>query len=197
MHYPLQLKFKAIALANQVSVTDAMGSEIMYVKQKAFKLKEKIEIFRDSSRSELMFVVGADRVIDFSPELIMRDTTGNEVGSVKRHGRKSILRASYDVSIGGTIYAHVSETSPWAKVWDALFSEIPIVGLFAGYVFHPAYKVTRADGADLATIKKLPAFLEGKFELEAGDNLAALDETTQQRLALLLMVVTLYERLRG
>lgn len=197
MQYPLEIKFKAIALSNQVSVRDASGNELMYVKQKAFKLKEKIEIFRDNTRSQLLFVVNADRVIDFSPLLIMHDMTGAAVGSVKRQGRKSIWRATYEVTLGAAPYATVREMNPWAKVLDGLFSEIPFVGLFAGYVFHPKYEVMHVNGTPLALIEKQPAFLEGKFALLDGGNLSTLDEANQQRLAALLMIVTLYQRARG
>ena len=39
MNYPLHLSFKILALARQLSMTDASGNRIFYVKQKVFKLK--------------------------------------------------------------------------------------------------------------------------------------------------------------
>ena len=49
MQYPLELKFKVLALAPQISVTDAGGQQIFYVKQKLFKLKEAVTVFARAS----------------------------------------------------------------------------------------------------------------------------------------------------
>ena len=56
MNYPLQISFKAIALSNQGTVTDASGNVVAYVKQKAFKLKEAITVFTDQSQTTPMKV---------------------------------------------------------------------------------------------------------------------------------------------
>ena len=48
--YPLNVRFKLVALAPRMIVTDAQGREIMFVSQKIFKLKEDIRIYRDQSK---------------------------------------------------------------------------------------------------------------------------------------------------
>ena len=47
--YPLQLRFKLIALAPRIIVTDASGQEVLFVHQDTFKLKEDIHIYRLAS----------------------------------------------------------------------------------------------------------------------------------------------------
>ena len=47
MNYPLDLSFKILAIAPQISVSDANGALVLYVKQKAFKLKEDVTIYAD------------------------------------------------------------------------------------------------------------------------------------------------------
>lgn len=37
MDFPLDARFKLLAIASQVSVTDAFGTPVFYAKQKAFK----------------------------------------------------------------------------------------------------------------------------------------------------------------
>ena len=54
MEFPLRFRFKLIALAPQIFVTDAAGNTISYIKQKLFRLKEKIEVFSDSSRKQML-----------------------------------------------------------------------------------------------------------------------------------------------
>ncbi len=40
---------------------------------------------------------------------------------------------------------------------DGLASQIPLICLFSGYLFHPAYQVTRPDGTLVAEVTKRPA----------------------------------------
>ena len=194
LNYPLSLSFKIVAMAPQLSVTDARGSQVAYIKQKLFKLKEDVNVFEDSQKTRLAFNMKADRVIDFSPRFRFVDPVGQPVGSVKRQGAKSIWRARYDILDGEMPTMRIHEENPWVKVWDALFGEIPIVGMFSGYVFHPAYLVV--DGSDrvLMKMEKQPAFFEGKFTIE---KLAPLSPEDERRAFLSLMIMVLMERARG
>jgi hypothetical protein len=195
MQYPLSIRFKLLALTSQMSVTDATGAELFYVKQKMFKLKENIEIYKDSSKTELLYTIKADRVIDFSPTYSLADSNGNVLGTITRQGARSLWRASYDLQLGGTS-AHVSEASPWVKVLDGVVGELPIIGIFMGYLFHPKYIVAGPNDAPLAIIEKQPAFFEGVYSLE-DNGMRSMDESMQQRFVVLLMMVVLMERTRG
>ena len=194
MRYPLTLSFKIVAMAPQLSVTDANGMVVGYIKQKLFKMKEDVTVFEDEQKLRPAYNMKADRVIDFSPRFQFFDQLGQQVGSVKRMGRKSLWRAHYDITSGPSGAMLVREENPWVKVWDGLFGEIPVLGLFSGYLFHPAYLVTSPDGRVLLRMEKKPAFFEGKFLIEKRAELSAEDE----RAAFLsLMMVVLMERVRG
>ncbi len=198
MPYPVNINFKIIALAEQMSVTDAAGKELFYIKQKMFKLKEKIEVFTDRSKTELLYTVQADRVLDFSPEYTLRDAAGIPVGTIKRHGKRSLWRASYDITLGGQHIAHIGELNPWAKVMDNMFGEIPILGLLTGFLFHPMYSIRAADdsGRELGRIHKQRAFFEGRFAIYDG-GLSQFDVSTQRHIIALIMVAVLMERNSG
>lgn len=195
MNFPINLSFKILALANQIYIRDANGNLIGYVKQKMFKLKEDINIFTDESQKHLRFNIKADRVIDFSARYYFQDDSGNNIGSIKRQGMRSIWRANYDMfDAGGNQIFTINEESGWVKVVDSLVGEIPIVGMFTGYVFHPAYIVAGMDGTPVARIQKQPAFFEGKFQLTADTRMSDQEEK-QVLLGALTMV--LLERTRG
>ena len=66
MHYPLNLTFKFFALGPELSVVDAQGTLLFYVKQKLFRLKEAVNIFADADQRELAYTINADRILDFS-----------------------------------------------------------------------------------------------------------------------------------
>ena len=194
MNYPLHLSFKVLALAQQMSVTDAGGNLVFYVKQKAFKLKEAVTVFADAEQTRPLYTIGADRVLDFSARYYFKDHAGAPLGSVKRQGMKSIWRSRYDVMDGEAVTMMIQEANPWSKVFDSLFGEIPVVGMFSGYVFHPSYNVLRPDGAAVMRLTKEPAFFEGKFKIE---KLGVLNESEEMRALLSLLMMVLLERHRG
>lgn len=195
MNYPLNLSFKILAIAQQISVTDAPGNQVFYVKQKAFKLKEAVTVFADVAQTQPLYTINADRILDISARYTIADTQGAPIGAVKRRGLKSLWKSNFDIFVSGeTPEMSIKEENPWVKVLDALIGEIPFVGMFTGYLFHPAYLVSRPDGTVVMRLEKQPAFFEGKFTLEKQADLTP-DEETRALLSLLMMV--LLERSRG
>ncbi|WP_445633224.1 LURP-one-related family protein [Nostoc sp. DSM 114161] len=194
MQYPLELTFKLWAFAPQMSVVDAQGNLAFYVKQKLFKLKEAITIFADAEQTRPRYYIKADRIIDFSARYDFTDSNGNYIGSVKRRGLKSLWRARYDIFDGDTSTLNIQEKNPWVKIADALFAEIPVVGMFTGYVFNPVYLVSRDDGTVVMRLEKIPTFLSRKFIIKAVDELS---DRQEQQILLSLMMMLLLERNRG
>lgn len=194
MNYPLRISFKLMALAQQLSLVDSTGNLVFYVKQKMFKLKEAVTVFADAGQTRPVYTINADRVIDFSARYRFADTTGRVLGSVKRQGMKSIWKARFDIFDGETNVMTISEENPWTKVFDGLVNEIPIVGMFTGYFFNPAYVVTRLDGRPVMRLVKQPSFFESKFNVEKLSELAP-DEEVRVLLSLAMMI--LLERRRG
>ena len=194
MNYPLQVSFKLLAIAQQLSVTDATGNLIFYVKQKAFKLKEAVTVFADTAQTQALYTINADKVLDFSARYHFADRSGNPCGSVKRQGMKSIWKARYDILDGETPVMTIAEENAWIKVWDSLLGEIPIVGMFTGYLFHPAYLVSHTNGTLLMRLEKQPAFFEGKYSIEKHVDMPPAEET---RALLSLIMMILLERRRG
>lgn len=194
MDYPLHLSFKLLALAPQIYVRDAAGQLRMYVKQKLLKLKEQVTVFADEAQSVPLYHIKADRVIDFNARYNVTAPDGRALGSIRRRGRRSLWRANYEVLRGEDVVLVIKETNPWAKVGDALFGEIPVLGMFAGYVFHPHYTVQRADGSEVLHVAKQNALFEGKYQIDKTSPAAPEDEG----LAVLgILMMLLLERRRG
>ena len=57
LKYPLDLRFKLLTFGQRITATDAEGRTLMFIKQKMFKLKEKVEIYSDTSQSNLIFTL--------------------------------------------------------------------------------------------------------------------------------------------
>ena len=194
MNYPLHMSFKVLAIAQQISVTDAGGSLVFYVKQKAFKLKEAVTVFADAGQTQPLYSINANKMLDFSARYAFTDRQGRPLGSVRRQGMKSLWKSHYDVLDGEQVVMTIQEESAWTKVLDGLVGEIPILGMFTGYLFHPAYLVTRQDGTLVLRLEKQPAFFEGKFIIEKK---AEMNEQEEERALLSVIMMILLERHRG
>ncbi|MBE9032437.1 hypothetical protein IQ266_22115 [filamentous cyanobacterium LEGE 11480] len=192
--YPLELTFKFFSLSPQITINNGQGQTIMHVQQRLFKLKELIHVFADTARTQEIYNIKADRIIDFSARYNFADDAGRAIGAVKRKGMKSLWKAHYDIFDGEEIVFTIEEENPWIKVIDALLSEIPIVGMFTGYFFNPEYIVARPDGREVMRLAKIPSFLSRIFTIKAKDELSAKEEP---QVLLSLMMLLLLERNRG
>jgi uncharacterized protein YxjI len=195
--FPLKLSFKIAALAPQIYVRDASGNEILYVRQKLFKLKDKIRVFADSSQTNQLYEIDADRVLDWSARFTFTDTQGRTLGAVQRLGAKSLWRATYAVAdAAGREVFLIEEENPWVKVLDHLLGEVPVLGNFTGYFFNPRYDVKRTDTGQIALrLSKHRSLLGSEFEItnEAGQ----LADDQEVAVILAVLIMTLHERHRG
>lgn len=196
MNYPLKLSFKLIALASQIYIRDANDQLIGYVKQKLLKLKEDINVFADEQQTQHLYNIKADRVIDFSAKYNFTDYRGTNVGAIKRKGMRSLFKAHYEIyAPSGVLAMEIHEENAWIKVVDALIGELPVIGMFTGYFFNPAYVIGRTNGGSpIARLQKQPAFFEGVFQLE---KLAELSDEEEALVLLSFLTMTLLERARG
>lgn len=195
MQYPLNMSFKILALAPQIKVTDAQGQSVCYVKQKLLKLKEAVTVFSDESKQKVLCEIKADRIIDWSACYHFFDQSGESFGAVRRKGMRSLWKAHYEVlDESDNHIATIEEENPMSKVADSLFGEIPLIGAFSGYLFHPKYLLKSVAGKKLMRLTKQPAFFEGKYTL---DKLVDFDPVDELRALMAFLMMTLLERSRG
>lgn len=194
-NFPITFEFKIGTLANDFTAKDATGNTIAYVRQKMFKFKEAVMVYAEESKTNLLYKIEADRIIDFNASYEFTNASGEVLGSVGRKGMKSLWKANYQIfdSEKKPEY-NIREENPWTKVFDALFAEIPIAGMFTGYVFNPKFLIETPDGTTIARISKEASFFGRKFKLEQLGELKAGDS---ERLLLSLMMMLLLERRRG
>lgn len=195
--YPLQMSFKVLAFGPQIFIRNASEQEIFYVHQKAFKLKEDIAVFSDSSKSNQVYRIQADRVLDISAEYTFSDSAGNSIGKIKREGMKSFWKATYNLmDTAGQMTHRVTEDNPWVKVIDSVIGAIPFVGIISAFLFHPSYTIYQADTeTPIMRVKKEAAFFEGKFTIESIAEVA--DPMEENRMLMGVMMIALLERARG
>ena len=195
LNYPLTLKFKFAALNPQFSVTDMAGRPLAYVKQKAFKLREDISVFKTEAQTDLLYKIRADRWLDYNASYSFTDENGRDRGRLVRKGARSIWKAEYELyDEAGNQDLLIQEDNPWVRVADHFLGEIPLLGLLTGYLLNPTYNVTRPDGTLVATFSKKPDLVSRAFELEKN---AGFEEGEETRLVLGVMMMVFLERSRG
>jgi hypothetical protein len=115
---------------------------------------------------------------------------------VKRKGLASIWRSRYEIFEGSESVPilTIQEDNPWIKIFDALLSELPLVGLFSGYFFNPTYSVHTLDGSVVMRLAKTPGFLSRHFTIKRVDEMSDRQENVAV-LSMLMMI--LLERRRG
>ena len=194
-NYPIQFKFRITTLHNDFTATDALGNTLAFVKQKLFKFKEHVKVFADVSQAELKYEIRASQWLDFNASYAFTNAEGKNMGRIVRKGWRSLWKASY------LIYDEndqqdlvIQEKNAWVKVWDGLLGEIPIVGMFTGYLFNPSYLLARPDGTLVCSFKKESSFFGRNFTLHKE---AAFEAGEEERILLGLMMMVLLERRRG
>ena len=195
--FPLRLTFKLLAFAPQFYLHDANGTAVAYVKQKLFKFKEAVTVYSDERQADVRFQIQADRVIDFSAQYNFTDTQGASLGCIKQRGLRSLWKARFDVIDDALPIFDINEISMLTRFFDSLFGQIPVVGLLSGYLFQPAYEVTRPGGQLVMTLTKKPALFEGRFDIELAQADKPLSAREADQLLLSLMMLVLLERSRG
>ncbi len=194
-NYPLTFSFKLTTLANDFVAKDATGKTVAYVRQKMFRLKEAIMIYSDETKSELCYKINANKMIDFNANYEFTNNNDIAIGSVGRKGMRSIWRAHYVIfDEDKNSEFTIKEENPWSKVFDTLFSEIPIVGLLTGYVFNPKYGVIDKNGNTVARLSKEKSLLGKSFRLE---KTGEFHEGDSERILLSFMMMVLLEKRRG
>ncbi len=194
--YPLSLVFKITTLSSDFTITDVREKSLFYVRQKMFKLLEEITVSRDSTQSQKLYSIKANKWLDFSASYNFTNALGQDLGKIARKGWASIFKAHYEVfDAQQALNYTIREENAWVKVMDGIFGEIPIIGLFSGYLFHPAYLVTDQSGAIVVRLVKEPSLIGRRFKLEK--KLGFASEEDEERVLLGLSMLLMLERSRG
>lgn len=196
--FPLKVKFKFIALAPRMFVRSQSGADVCYVSQKVLKLKEDIQIFADDTRTDELYRIKADRIVDFGANYAFSDSkTGAALGSVRSKAWRSIWKSTYEVVNTKAELTHrIEEDNPWVKVGNAILGELPVVGMFTGYFLNPKYSANDATtGNAVMQLVKEPSFFESQFTLHLLDR--DLPPETVHRLTLSFLLMVQFMRSRG
>ncbi|WP_140938476.1 LURP-one-related/scramblase family protein [Sphingobacterium lumbrici] len=194
LNYPLHFRFRITTLANDFVAMDAFGNTIYYVREKIFSWRDRVKVYRDQSKSELLYELTSNKLIDFQQTFTITDGAGRVIGKVRRKALKSLWRSTFNLMDPTDAIDHsIKEKNPWTKFWDGLFGEIPLIGMLSGYLFNPSYILRNDAGEEMFEIKKEPSFFGRKFSVHKITE----REVDDERFVLSLMLLVLMERSNG
>lgn len=189
-NYPLQIRFKLVSLSPRFSITDNSGNEIMYIEQKLMALRENIKIFNNQTEKVQIYNIKTPQILDFGAQYYFFGgmDEANPIGSIKQEGLKTITKATYNIFDKlNNLKFTITETDPWIRLVDFLFSQIPLLGLFSGYFFHPSYDIKTANQI-VMKITKEPSFFERQFRIEIIDQNLIQEDEISCLLGLIMMI---------
>ncbi len=193
--FPLELTFKIATFANDFVAQDANGNTVAFARQKMMRLIEEVQIYNNESRSELEYTIRANKWLDFTATYTFTNRAGYETGRLVRKGWSSLWKAHYEIYDEKSQQdLLIREENPWAKVFDSMLGEVPVLGMLTGYLFHPSYIVTRPNGTEVVRLSKIPSFFGRRFTI---DKLNNFEQGEEERVLLGLMMLILLERSRG
>lgn len=92
------LKRQVFSFTGTFRVSDSYGRELLYSRQKMFKLREDIRIYTDESRTQEMLYIQARSIIDFSAAYDIYDSVERvKVGTIRRKGWASMVRDTWEI----------------------------------------------------------------------------------------------------
>ncbi|MDZ4817423.1 MAG: hypothetical protein SGJ20_00460 [Planctomycetota bacterium] len=192
----MSLIFKITTLSTDFTITDAADKSLFYVRQKMFKLLEEVTVSKDATQAQKLYTIKANKWLDFSAAYNFISAAGQDLGKIARKGWASIFKAHYEVfNAQQVLNFTIREENAWIKLLDAIFEGIPIIGLFSGYLFHPAYLVTDKTGMVVVRLVKESSLIGRRFKLERKAGFQTEEE--EERVLLSLSMLLLLERRRG
>lgn len=128
-------------------VYDREGRVVGFCRQRAFKLREDLRLFKDDSKSEELLTMKARQVIDFGATYDVALPEGNVIGSFRRKGMKSLIRDSWLVyDAAGNEIAQMKEDSGGLAILRRVH------GLFA-LLSPQKFHIEDASGRQIATLR--------------------------------------------
>ncbi len=128
-------------------VFDDQGAMIAFCRQKAFKLREDIRVYKDESREHELFTIKARSILDFGASYDVRLPEGTMIGSLRRRGLKSFVRDSWLLfDDSGEQFGTMEEDSTGMALARRF---LPMVALISPQSF----RLVRGDGTALATLR--------------------------------------------
>lgn len=107
------LKRQVFSLTGTFQVFSETGQQMLYARQKMFKIREDLRVYSDETQSLELLHIQARQFMDFSTAYdIFDSTTSEKVGVLRRRGLRSIARDEWEIlDAGDSLIGKMQEDS--------------------------------------------------------------------------------------
>ena len=194
LHYPVTATFSILSIGQTVRVSDSLATQILYVKQKAFRLKAEVIVYADEQRIQPVYRIRGDRMIG-SVKYVVGTADGRPLGSLQRQWGSFLWRATYRLfDRNDTEIGTIRQQNPWIRVLHGLAEEIPLAGVFVAMLLNPTYRVDVPDGTTVMRLVKKTSFASRSFVIES---VVPLERETEEVILPAVLTFALMERARA
>ena len=104
------------------------GQLVGFAEQKRLKIKERVTIYTDSSKSQVLFEFNARKAIDLGSGYDVTDANGQRIGLFRKDFAKSLLRSTWHLEQPGWGQTTGAERNKWLAGFRRLWGWIPYIG---------------------------------------------------------------------
>ena len=76
---------------------DQKGAPVAFGQQKRFNFREEINVWKNDSKTEVLFKIKAEKILDIHGKFLVTDGTGNLIGYFTKQFRSSLVRSTWEV----------------------------------------------------------------------------------------------------
>lgn len=177
MNPKLIVEQKITAFVNQYAVYSATaGGEkqqlVAYAQQKRIAFKEKVTFYSDEQKTNPLFTMRAEKVLDVHGRYLVEDMDGQLLGSFRKEFAKSLLNSTWSILQNDTAQITVRENSQFLALIRRFGGFIPVVGEFveiitAFFRYHFVFKST--DDVEVGQYRKITLFRD-HYELSMSED---------------------------
>ena len=161
------------------------GEQIAFVEQKRFAFREHITVWKNDHKSETLFTVRAEKILDVHGKFLVEDEAGRPLGCCRKAFGSSLLRSTWEVhDANGQVLFVAKEKSPVVAIIRRVLQFVPDIGAFANFV--PFNFGFEHNGQGVGSHHRVWGSLSDRYALEVGGALKTLDRRLLLALGILL-----------
>lgn len=106
------------------------GALVAFAEQKRLTLKEEINVYTTEAKTEVLFSLKAEKVLDIHGKFFVRDASGRTLGYLRKVFGRSLLRSTWEVyDADEKPMFTAQESNKFLAIFRRIAGEIPLVGL--------------------------------------------------------------------
>lgn len=186
-HFLLYQKLTMLVNRYQYFLYDnaTQGEQIAFVEQKRFAFREHMTVYADEAKSNVLFTVIAEKLLDVHGRFVVRDASDTMVGYCRKAFGASLLRSTWDVCDANdqVLFTAVEENHVIAII-RRILQFIPYAADIAPFV--PFNFIFQKDGKTVGRYHRVWGSLTDRYALEISEDLRSADRRPILALGILL-----------